>query len=146
MNKWQEHFAKKVEVVRSTSRDRFEQIAIDNVTPVFDDFCEFAKMQGMQATSPLAKNGIRTFRFAITENAYLLMTFRLSGLEGCEANTEFFIPNHDKLPTFGDTAMFRDMDKPWTRTFFENSLDQFMDAYLESLGDQAGIAAELISH
>jgi hypothetical protein len=145
MNKWQEHFVKKVEVVRSTSRDRFEQIVIDNVAPVFDDFCEFAKMQGIQATSPLTKNGIRTFRFAITENAYLLMTFRLSGLEGCEANTEFFIPNHDKLPTYAEAAAFRDMDPQWTRTFFEKSLDQFMDSYLESLGDKAGIAGELIN-
>ncbi len=145
MNKWQERFSQKVEVIRNTSRDRFEEMALDQMVPVFDEFSEFAKMQSLQVTSPLAKNGIRTFKFGITENAYLLMTFRLAGLEACEANTEFCVPNHEKLPAHREVAAFRDLNAPWTRKFFEKALDRFLDAYLESLGDNAGVAAELIN-
>lgn len=145
MNKWQERFAQKVEVIRGASRERFEQCALASVVPTFEQLSEFIKMQGLHATSPLAKSGIRTFKFSVTENAYLLMTFRLSGLDACEAHTEFFIPNHQKLDATRCVVPFSDLNPEWSTTFFEHALDRFLDAYLESMGDEAGSTAELIN-
>ena len=145
MNKWQKQFSEKVDVIRIASWDRFEQIAIEDIMPVFDEFSEFTRTRGLQAMAPAPTNGMRTFKFAITENAYVLMTFRLSGLESCEANAEFCIPKGKKTEDLRDRAEMADVDPQWTRQFFENALDQFMDAYLESLGTKPGAERELVT-
>lgn len=145
MNTWQEQFSKKVEVIRIASRDRFEEIALEIILPIFEDYSEFTRTRGLQATSPLPTSGMRTFKFAITENAYVLMTFRLSGLESCEAHAEFLVPNHEKVDALREVARYRDVEAKWTMKFFEKALDRFMDTYLESLGEKAGIAGELIN-
>ena len=144
MNKWQERFSQKIEVIRIASRDRFEQTAIENVLPVFEEFSEFIRIRGLQATAPAPTSGMRTFKFVITENAYVLMTFRMLGLESCEAKAEFLIPNDKKTETLRDHADFRDLSPKWTRQFFEMALDQFVDAYLESLGSKRGGKRELV--
>lgn len=145
MNKWQERFSQKVEVIRIASRDRFEQTAIENVLPVYEEFSEFTKTRGLKAMAPAPTSGMRTFKFAITENAYMLMTFRLSGLESCEANAEFFVPNDKTTETLRDHADFRDLNLKWTREFFEKALDEFVDAYLQSLGGKRGGKRELVA-
>ena len=138
MNKWQERFSQKIEVIRIASRDRFEKAAIESLLPVFEEFSEFTRTRGLHALAPAPTSGMRTFRFTITENAYVLTTFRLSGLDSCEAKAEFFVPNDKKLETLRDHAEFRDLNPTWTRQFFEKALDQFVDAYLESLGSKQG--------
>lgn len=145
MNKWQERFSQKVEVIRIASRDRFEQIVLENVLPIFEEFSEFTRTRGLKATSPLPTSGMRTLKFSITENAYVLMTFRLSGLEACEAQAEFIVPNHKKEDVLQTVAAFRDVQPKWTRQFFEKALDRFMDSYLESLGDKVDNKGELIT-
>ncbi len=145
MNNWQERFSQKVEVIRIASRDRFEQAAMENVLPVYEEFSEFTKTRGLKATAPAPTSGMRTFKFAITENAYMLMTFRLSGLESCEANAEFFVPNDKTTETMRDHADFRDLNSKWTRQFFEKALDEFIDAYLQSLGGKRGGMQELVA-
>lgn len=145
MNKWQERFSQKVEVIRIASRDRFEEAAIQNLLPVFEEFSEFTRTRGLQAMAPAPTSGMRTFRFAITENAYVLMTFRLSGLETCEANAEFFVPHDKNAETLRDHAKFRDLNLKWARQFFERALDRFVDAYLDSLGSKPGGKRELVN-
>ena len=145
MDKWQERFSQKVEVIRIASRDRFEQTAIENVLPVFEEFSEFIRTRGLKAVAPAPTSGMRTFKFAITENAYVLMTFRLSGLESCEANAEFFVPNDKTTATLRDHAEFLDLNPTWTRQFFEKALDKFVDAYLQSLGGKRGGKRQLVN-
>lgn len=145
MNKWQERFSQKVEVIRIASRDRFEKAVIDNVLPIFDEFSDFTKTRGLQASAPAPTSGMRTFKFAITENAYVLMTVRLSGLESCEANAEFFVPSDKNRDALCDHVPFPDLNPNWVRLFFEKALDQFVDAYLEALGSKAGRKQELVT-
>ena len=84
---------------------------------------------------------IRTFRFGITENAYVLVTFRVSTLEHCESHTEFYMPHHSKLDPIGERLPFNDVEPAWARRIFEQSLDGFVDAYVESLGENKRSAA-----
>lgn len=145
MNKWQERFSQKIEVIRIASRDRFEQAAIDNLLPVFEEFSEFTRTRGLLAMAPAPTSGMRTFRFTITENAYVLTTFRLSGLDSCEAKAEFFVPNDKKPENLHDQVDFRDLNPEWTRQFFEKVLDRFVDAYLESLSNNPSAKRELVT-
>ena len=50
MNKWQKRFSEKVDVIRIASWDRFEQIAIEDIMPVFDEYSEFTRTRLSTAT------------------------------------------------------------------------------------------------
>ena len=97
MNDWQKRFSQKMELVRDVSRERFAQFARTDLGSVFEEFREFTFQQGIQPTTPIAKPGIQTFKFALTENTFLLLTFRLKGLEHCEMLAEYFVPKHEKI-------------------------------------------------
>ena len=144
MNEWQQRFAQKVEAIRETSRERFERFAENELTPLFDEFREFMTQQGFHATVPVVKPGIRIFKFAVSENAYLLTTWRLAGLEHGEAQCEFFVPGRDKLPASDLRVELCDANADWARGVLEKALDQFMEAFLEWLSSRTDVKAELI--
>jgi len=134
MNDWQKRFAQKLETVQSVARDRFEQKADETLTPIFKEFGEFVRQYVVQATTPLTDYGIRTYRFAMSEDAYLLMTFRHMGFEQCEAQVEYFLPGSNNIPPTRETVTFSDVNASWCRVIFERSLDQFLDTLLNSMG------------
>jgi len=133
MSKWQEKFSQKLGRVRIAARDQFERAIERSVAPVFEEFREFTTQQGFCATVPVAKNGIRTFKFAMTENAYLLINFRVAGFEHCETQAELFVPGKDKEVSTPAHVELGEMDSNWTCRVFERTLDHFVDEFVESL-------------
>jgi hypothetical protein len=145
MNEWQQRFAQKVDTVRRTSRERFESFADETITPVFEELREFTTQQGLDAAVPMTKPGIRILKFAVSENAYALITVRLGGLEYCEVQGEFCIPGQEKLPPADQRIELVDADADWARRVFETILDQFMDAFVASLAGRGGVCPDLVS-
>ncbi len=145
MNDWQKRFAQKVELVRGTTRQQFEQLCDETITPVFEDFREFTSAQGFCATAPVKKADVHAFKFAMTENTYLLMTFRLAGFEHCELQADLFIPGDQKRACTPVHVELADLDVGWTRRMFEQSLDHFVDRFVESLSKHEQSFAEVIT-
>lgn len=143
MNKWQERFSQKLGRVRNAARDQFEQAIEGSVTPVFEEFREFTTQQGFCATAPVSKTGIRTFKFAMTENAYVLVTFRVAGFEHCETQSELFVPGKEKEASTPTHVELNDMDVGWTRRIFERTLDRFVDAFVNSMSSAEETIKEL---
>ena len=141
MNDWQKRFAQKLETVQSVARDRFEQKADETLTPTFKEFGEFVRQYVVQATTPLTDFGIRTFRFAMSEDAYLLMTFRHMGFEQCEVQVEYFLPGGNSVPTKREAVTFGEASTSWCRGVFERALDQFLDTLLNTMGSPDVIMA-----
>lgn len=133
MNKWQDRFTQKVETVRTASRDRFEKMAEEVLTPLFEEYREFTAGQGLQSAVPLAKGGIRAFKFSIGENAYVLLTFRLMGLEQVEVHIENFVPRQAKHAPSSERVEMPVLDAPWARRKFEEALDGFVDTYVHGI-------------
>jgi hypothetical protein len=140
MKEWQDRFAEKLETVRSVTRDRFEQTADATLTPIYKEFGDFTNRHHLRATAPLKKPGIRTFKFAMTENTYVLMTFRLAGLQ-CGYHAEVFVPGHTKLPARLETTELCEFNDSWCRRMFEQALDRFLDTLSRSLGEAAEVTA-----
>ena len=134
MNDWQRRFAEKLETVQSVARDRFEQRAQDTLTPVYKQFADFIRQYVVQADTPLTDLGIRTFRFAMSEDVYLLMTFRHTGFEQCDAQAELFLPGKSPPPPTRETVSLSDVNVPWCRSVFEQTLDQFLDTLIDAMG------------
>lgn len=141
MTNWQKRFAKKLETVRTATRDRFEEMADDTLESIYKEFAEFTTRLHVRATAPLSNPGIRTFKFTMTENSYLLMTFRHAGLQ-CESQSEFFVPGHTKFPPTTEVVELCDFNHDWCQNMFEQSLDRFLDMFTDSMGEMVGDLAD----
>jgi len=141
MTNWQKRFAQKLDSVRTATRERFEEMADDTLDPIYKEFAEFTTRLHVRATAPLSNPGIRTFKFTMTENSYLLMTFRHAGLQ-CESQSEYFVPGHTKLPPATEVVELCDFNNDWCQNVFEQSLDRFLDMFTESMGEMAGELVE----
>ena len=135
MNDWQKKFSQTMEAVRTTASERFESVADQIFDGVFAEFDEFTTGQGLTASAPLSQTGVRTFKFAVMENAYALLSFRLCGMEHCEAQTEFAIPGSGKIDLMTARITLVDVDEEWSRGVFEQSLDRLADACVDALAD-----------
>ena len=133
MDDWQTQFARKLDTVRTAASQHFEQVAEQTLTPTYEEFRKFTTEQGLGSTAPLSKKGVRTFNFNFSENAYVLLTFHLDGLQHCKFLGEFCVPNRGKLPPSSERWAFGDIDSTQARRVFEHSLDRFLDALVESL-------------
>lgn len=133
MSKWQERFTQKIGMVKEASCGQFETTAKQCLEPVFEEFREFTAQQGLTATIPVARPGIRTYKFSMTENAYVLMSFRFAGFEHCEMQGEVFVPGADRHKLTPEHVELVNFDVGWVRRMIEQTLDCFIDAFVESL-------------
>jgi len=143
MNDWQQSFARKLEGVRSATRDQFESLAGEYVLPAYEEMEAFAEGQGLHPDALSDEPGSRSFRFAATEGTYVLFHFSSFGLEECEASAEFCVPCANKPAAMHERVRMADLDAGWTRGFFQQALDRFADALLRSMNERAEHNMEL---
>ena len=134
MTEWQTEFSRKLKTVRKTASDHFERVADQTLTPTYEEFRKFTAQHELESTAPLSKRGVRTFRFTLSENAYVLLAFHLDGLQHCKFLGEFCVPNLGKLPPSSERLVLGDLDGPQAHRVFEHALDRFLDALVEALG------------
>jgi len=133
MSSWQDRFTQKISKVKEASCGQFESMVTECLEPTFEDVRNFTSKQGLTAAVPVARAGIRTYKFAMTENAYVLMTFRFAGFEHCEMQAEVYAPGSDSTKLQPEYVELLDFDVGWVRRMFEQTLDAFVDAFVESL-------------
>lgn len=144
MSDWKKRFTQKLDVVKDASRDQFDLVGDTELAPLFEEFRDFTATQGFAVAKPVSKPGLRTFRFGVAENCYTLLTFRLAGLEHAEMYAEWVVPGWDKSQPLVERVELACFDAGWARRMFERGLDQFLDAYMQSLGDRNESFADLI--
>jgi len=144
MNTWQERFAQKLDNVREAADDFFQRFCGETLDVVFEEFCDFTSQRGLAGSAPLSKASVRTFKFEMSENAYVLITFRSCDLEHCEVMSELSIPRHEKISPAKNRVEVGDADNSWARRMFEEALDAFADALTASYTKLANPSAEMI--
>lgn len=144
MSDWKKRFSQKLDVVKDASRDQFDQVGDQALAQLFDEFRDFTAAQGFAVAKPVSKPGMRIYRFGVAENCYTLLTFRLAGLEQAELHAEWIVPGWDKSQPLVERVDLANFDMGWARRMFERVLDQFLDAYMQSLGDRNENFADLI--
>ncbi|MCB9850495.1 MAG: hypothetical protein H6817_07285 [Phycisphaerales bacterium] len=129
MDKWQQTFLGKLEPVKKHWRERFEQIAHDWIGPSFHEFDQFTTAHGFTVSSPDCDAGTRVYKFGLTENGYLLLAFRMYGLERVEAHTEIIVPGNKPVESTTARASLADVNPEWVRQQFRAALDRFVDTF-----------------
>ncbi|MCH7812759.1 MAG: hypothetical protein IID40_01940 [Planctomycetes bacterium] len=137
MNDWQRGFLQKLETAKKQWLHRFEHFATEHLEPVFCEFDEFATGSGFGVSTPDCETGTRLYKFALTENGYVMITFRTRGLEEAEACCESFVPGVGALEPTTRRINLCDASDVWAKQQFQNALDRFVTAFAE-----AGVGAE----
>ena len=131
-NPWRRQFAEKMKDAR---RDRFEAFADQALTPVFDEYRVFTSGLGLSGTALPSRRGVRRFKFAMTEDAYVLISFLEIGLERIDVLRESAFPHDSKRSSRLTSAGLMTADTAWARRTFEQALEQFADeAIVHTLG------------
>lgn len=133
MNAWEQQFCQKLESIRDASRSEFEELADECIEPAFGRFRDFMTQQGFLASAPLNNAGVRTFKFALGENSYALLRFRLAGLKQVEVSAEYCVPGQSGTDPWSESTDLAELSEKWVRFAFEHGLDDFITALGESM-------------
>ncbi|MCH7702237.1 MAG: hypothetical protein IID37_11165 [Planctomycetes bacterium] len=138
MNKWQKNFLRDLDQLKSQWQHRFETVAENWLTPVFEEFEAFAARNGFLVTCPHSGGGARAFKFALEENAYVLCCFQQVGVGQIEARAEVFVPGQGNLEPFCEQANLGEVNESWFRRRFEEALDRFVSSFAQA-GTKSGV-------
>ena len=132
MNDWQRSFLGKLESAKKHWQQRFEDSANEHLEPVFERFAEFTRGNGFSVSAPDCEPGTRLFKFGLTENGYVLLTFRMRGLDGVSFTAEYFVPGPQNVESTQAETQVADAPDTWFQKLFERSLDRFVVAFGEA--------------
>lgn len=126
VDNWQKSFLDKLNKVQSQWVRSFEETIEKAVSPVFDDLSAFVRDNGFRVSTPLHDEGRRSFKFELSENAYLLLIMRFTGVGEFELRSECFVPgNEPRLEK--SIVRLSDVDNDWADKQFRSALDEFID-------------------
>ena len=144
MNEWQRTFLQKLESAKRQWLHKFEQFATDIVEPVFLLNEEFTSTHGFRVSRQPCEPGHRIYKFAITENGYLLITLRMRGLEEVEVSTEVFVPGLGGREPAVKRTTICEATEPWVEAQFQAGLDRFIALFGEAGATAADHAETLV--
>ncbi len=137
MNNWQRSFVTKLESARKHWRRTFDEIAAEHIDPVNEDFCEFAGQNGFTCTSPASEPGTYFFKFALTENGYAIIAFRMAGMDAVEVTTEVSVPGPLDVAPLRTVTPLADANRSWATQQFQHALDHFANAFASASEEAA---------
>ena len=132
MNEWQQSFAGKIEALRETWAQRFDTMAKETLEPTFEEFTEFVQQWNIQSNIPRAQNSMRSFKFILAEDAYVLIFFRGKGVDAVECQYGCAIPGQGTSEGPRSDTMVCNVDRKWAENCFKTALDAFVTKLTES--------------
>ena len=144
MNRWQEQFAQEMNALYAQSTSRFDQFAQDVLDPVVESLAGFLEQWHYELTMPACEKGRMMFRFALTEDAYLLAWFRLEGFDSLQFEYEYSLPGQGHVAGVRTTGGLRAADADWAQSCLQMALSTFVTKFLE-LGKCARVAEPILA-
>lgn len=125
VDQWKKSFLSKLKEAQDHCADRFEKVLEDSVQPTYSELASFLQDNGFKIGTPVEERGRRSFKFELSENAYVLCIFRSAGVGEFELRIETLIPGRE--PSLHKvTGGLGELDKVWARNRFQEALDAFV--------------------
>jgi len=134
MDSWKQSFLEKLGKAQSQWVHDFEEALEGKFVPVHQEYEPFLADNGFKLSSPLHEPDRRSYKFELSENAYLLMIFRASGVGEFELRCESFAPGHEPMLT-KTVARAGDLDEDWAKRQLQSALDAFVDVLSEDVAE-----------
>lgn len=129
MNEWQSKFSAKIGTLRDKAAQRFERFAANVLEEAHQALVDFATRHEFQCSTPQAQNGLRAYKFALTEDGFVLVYFRAHGIAEVACSFECYIPGQGRVSTREKTRQLAEADERWVESCLQNALDEFVDAF-----------------
>ncbi len=126
MNQWQQGFAKRVEVLREAAVKKFERFAEDVLADVYEEYAAFTTQHEFRPTALQQQPGARFYKFALGEDAYMLLFFRARGLDSVECDYECSVPGHGCVNGEKATIAVAEAGRGWIERRFQSALDDLV--------------------
>ena len=137
MTEWQKRFSDKIGALVDRAARTFERHVEDTVVPVHADLVEFTNRFDFSTNSPQRQRGLRSFKFALSEDAYVLVIFRPKGMAEITCTHECFAPGCGKSEEVCSVTSLAAADGDWVRERFQEALDFFVETYSRAGGEVA---------
>ncbi|MFH1746746.1 MAG: hypothetical protein ABIG44_06840 [Planctomycetota bacterium] len=126
MDNWKRSFLEKLSQAQGQWASQFENTLDQHFLPAFNEHKAFLSDNGFRLSIPMRESGQRSFKFELSENAYMLMIFRSSGVGEFELRSESFVPGNEPVL---EKAVFRvaDLNNEWVLKLLHTALDAFVD-------------------
>jgi hypothetical protein len=141
MDKWQKDFSSRVAALREGWSQQFDAIATDLLDPVQQAFSDFTRRCELQPSIIPDQKGMRLFKFALCEDAYVMLYFRPRGIDQIECDYECFLPRAGRVSGVKSTVSSRSIERQWVEGCFQMALDNLVTRVTEAR--HAGHEAEL---
>jgi hypothetical protein len=132
MDKWQQDFSSKLNCLREGWSEQFEDIACDLLDPIFTGISEFVRRCDMQPATFPEQKGMRSYKFGLCEDAYVMLYFRPKGVDQIECDYECFLPRAGKVSGVKSSASARSAERPWAEGCFRMALDDLVSRFSEA--------------
>lgn len=142
MNQWQQGFVKRVDALRESGFKRFEAFAEEVVARVYEEYSQFASQHDFNCGVPQFQRGSRLYKFALSEDAYVLLYFRSRGIDSVECEYECSVPGRGCVESDRNRVALGDATRPWVERCFQVGLDDLITRV--SAGAAAKPAPELV--
>ena len=131
MDQWKQTFLNKLTQAQSQWVERFEEALNTHFAPVFEDYRQFLADNGFRMSVPMREPGRRSFKFELSENAYLLMILRSTGVGELELRCESFVPGCDPAQSRVITTVSQ-VTAEWATERVRAALESFVDLLSEA--------------
>lgn len=129
MNDWQQSFARKMETLREQSVRCYQEKIEEVIVPSFERLAEFLNPWHFQTSSPQARPGLHSYKFALTEDGYVLISFRLTGIDRMDCAYECHLPGQGHIGGDSFNCGFADANASWADICFQTALDDFVGKF-----------------
>lgn len=142
MSAWKQNFVKRVDALRDASLNKFETFAESVLSGVYEEYSEFTSQHEFHCSSPQQQKGSRFYKFALSEDAYVLMYFRARGIDGVECEHECSVPGLGCTESERTSVPSAEAVKNWVERCFQTALDDLLGRVAETCSVQT--AQELV--
>lgn len=138
MGEWEKTFARRLGKLRETWTSEFQRVAEQEIKPAYHELESFLSANGFTVSIPQSNGDLWSFKFAIGEDVYTLVSFRLRGSAEVEASTEIVVPGtNDRKSRRGTEPLCR-VTLDWAESQFRRALDDFL-AELEATASEPAL-------
>lgn len=123
MTEWEKEFSKKMESLHEQSTTSLERFLQEDLQTAYTALSSFLSQWKFQASTPQVQAGRRSFKFALTEDAYVIVTFRLEGVDSLECESEYGLPATGRVSGTRHNSSLRKVDRQWGEACFQKALD-----------------------
>jgi hypothetical protein len=127
MSQWQQNFAKRVDVLRESAIKEFEGFADEVLDRTYEEYAAFTSQHDFHNSAPSHQRGTRFYKFALSEDAYVLLYFRARGIDAVEYEYECCVPGRGCAEGEKAGVALAEAGQAWVERRFQEALDDLVN-------------------